>query len=124
MSARLRRARGRRYRRRSVRGINLALIVLLVAFCGFTWVVWLAAHVAVLGATAAAVACAFWAGRRHEQRTAYRPATPARGRPADQIRAVPDPADQVALLERTAGRPMDAIIASYQLIQRRYGGPR
>jgi len=66
---------------------------------------------------------AFWAGRRYEGRPrrkhiAVKPPEP----PTQPLPKVPHLADQVAELERAAGRPIEAIIASYQMIQRKYGG--
>jgi ABC-type sugar transport system substrate-binding protein len=61
----------------------------------------------------------FFAGRRYERRRrAPSQVTPGiRDKPA-----APDPADQIALLEHLAARPISAIIASYSAIQRKYGG--
>jgi hypothetical protein len=102
-----------------------AAMLILAALAVLGVVVDLAEHLAVLAPIPAAAVVAFAAGRRYERR---RP----RGRvrieqapaPTGDQAGSPDPADQLALLEQLAGRPIDAIIASYQLIQRKYGVPR
>jgi hypothetical protein len=50
------------------------------------------------------------------------PSPPQDQPPTRPLPEVPAVADQVALLEQLAGRPIGAIIASYQVIQRQYGG--
>ena len=113
----------RRSRRRR-RGVSLteALVVLAVlAVLGA--VVEVAEHLAGLGAAAAASGAAFIAGRRYERYRTRRHVAVNRAEPPTRpLPKAPAVADQVAELERLAGRPSDVIIASYQRIQRRYGG--
>jgi len=115
----------RLYRRpRRGRGMSLtAAILILGAMAVLGVVVDLAEHLAVLAPIPAAAAVAFAAGRRYERRKSGGRAAAERAPvpTGDQVGS-PDPADQLALLEQIAGRPMDAIIASYQLIQQKYGG--
>lgn len=113
------------------------LMVLLVLFAVVS-VLSLAASLArspvIILAIVAVGAGAFYAGRRYERRSRGKLPAAVQRRPPGESRAdlperstrplpkVPAVADQVAELERLAGRPIDIIIASYQTIQRRYGG--
>ena len=111
-------------RPRRGRGMSLtAAMLILAALAVVGVVVDLAEHLAVLVPIPAAIAVAFAAGRRYERR---RPRGRARieqppiGRQVD----APDPADQIAQLEQLAGRPIEAILATYQRVARYHGGPR
>lgn len=113
----------RSYRRsRHSRGMSLAAATLILAVLAVVGVVVdLAEHLAVLVPIPAVAAVAFAAGRRYERRR-------GRGRieqaPAESQVGAPDPADQLAQLEQLAGRPIEAILATYQRVARYHGGPR
>lgn len=86
----------------------------LIAAAGLA--LWVLQHAVILAAVlVAAVAGAYLAGRRHGGRRAVRPGC--------QHHVM---AQQVAELEQVAGRPIGAVIESYQHIQARYrtGGQR
>jgi hypothetical protein len=100
-----------------------AALVVLAALAVLGAVAEVAEHLAVLAVIAAVSIAAFSAGCRYERCRAQRPAAVNRAEPPTRpLSKVPAVADQVAELERLAGRPIDAIIASYRMIQRRYGG--
>jgi hypothetical protein len=117
----------RLYRRsRRGRGMSLtAAMLILAALAVVGVVVDLAEHLAVLVPIPAAVVVAFAAGRRYERRRARgrarieQPTAPT----GHEVRQ-PDPADQLAQLEQLAGRPIEAILATYQRVARYHGGPR
>ncbi len=93
-----------------------------------------AEHFGLLILTVALITGAFCAGRRYERRkprlsaNGARPWRGARNTPAattmpfSVIPAGPDPADQIRQLEQLAGRPMDAILASYRRVARYHRG--
>jgi hypothetical protein len=113
-------------RPRRGRGMSLtAAMVILAALALVGVVVDLAEHLAVIAAVIAAAALAFAAGRRYERRQRRTRArlgqAPA---PAGSQVSAPDPADQLALLEQLAGRPIDAILATYQRVALYHGGPQ
>ena len=109
-----------RSRKRGSKGMPLwlALVILAaMAAIGAAW--WLMIHLAALAGFAVILSAAFYVGRRYERRRAVGP------QPAPKARVTPAPnpaADQIAHLEQLAARPISAIIASYETIQRRYGG--
>jgi hypothetical protein len=122
----------RRSRRRGRRDIGLLIAVAVLAILvPVTAAAEVAEHLILLAAAAGIFVAAFVAGRRWERRrpgklrrSARAPAVPSQPQtvpPTWPLPAVPAVADQVAELERLAGRPIEAIIASYQVIQRRYG---
>jgi hypothetical protein len=113
----------RRSRRRR-RGVSLAAALMVLAVLAVLGaVVEVVEHLAVLGVIAAASIVAFIAGRRYQRYRTRRPVAVNRAEPPTwPLPKAPGVADQVAELERLAGRPIDVIIASYQTIQRRYGG--
>jgi hypothetical protein len=123
MSRRIRR-RGSRVRR------TFRDVILLVALCV---VVWLAGHLALLAVVVALGAGGFELGRRVERRRGVRRPRVARisraalaQAPADTrpLPVAPGAADQLAELEHVTGRPIEAVIESYRLIQSRYSGRR
>ena len=124
-----------RTRRRGRREISLVTgLVLLGALFLVGVLADVAEHVALLAAVALPVAAAFWLGRRYERRKARGGTTAPRVRQDPRkpsaattasfgaIPAAPHPGDQLAELERLSGRPIDSIISSYRVIQRKYGG--
>ena len=108
-----------RRRRRRGRGVPLwaALAVLAVMFA-IGVAVDAVEHLALLAVACGPAAAAFWAGHRWERRKS------ATARPAPRAARGPDRAAQVAELERLAARPIEAVIESYKVIQRKYGGSR
>jgi hypothetical protein len=108
-----------RRRRRRGRGMPLwaALAVLAVMFAVGV-AVDAVEHLALLAVACGPAAVAFWAGRRWERRKS------AATGPAPRPVQGPDRAAQVAELERLAARPIEAVIESYKVIQRKYGGSR
>jgi hypothetical protein len=104
-------------RRRRRRGVPLwaALAVFAVMFA-FGVAVDAVEHLALLAVACGPAVVAFWAGRRYERRRSAAP------RPAQAVPRGPDRAAQVAELERLAARPIEAVIESYKVIQRKYGG--
>jgi hypothetical protein len=108
-----------RRRRRRGRGVPLSVaLVLLALLAALVAVVDAVEHVALFAAAAGIAAGAFAAGRRWERRRA----TGKTPRGAGRVTPGPDRAGQVAELERLAGRPIEAVIASYRQIQRKYSG--
>lgn len=117
----------RRYRRsRHGHWTSLAAaMAVLAAIAIIAAVVDLAEHLAVAGAIIAVAALAFAAGRRYERAKprGRAPVTPPPA-PAAKQAASPDPAGQLEQLEQLAGRPIEAILATYQRVARYHGGPR
>jgi hypothetical protein len=116
MPTRKRRRWGSRVR---VAGLLLILAVLAAASAAY----WLVLHIAVGLGFAVLLAAAVWAGMLIERRRTPRPA-PVAAPPAAGWQPAPAPdhhGDQIRDLEDAAGRPIDAVIASYRLIQRKYG---
>ena len=109
-------------RRSSRRGMPLSVaLAILAALFAVAVAAEAVMHLALLAVALGPSAVAFWAGRRYERRQV---AQPSQITPVIRDKSASDPAAQVARLEHLASRPMSAIIASYELIQRKYGGPR
>lgn len=129
-----RRTRRRRHDVGLVRGLLLlAMLVLVVGALD------MAEHLGLLVLLLVLAAGGFGLGRRYERRRGQAAAVSPRARsaaasrkrppaattaPLAAIPARPDPADQIATLERVCGRPIEAVIESYRLIQSRYSGGR
>jgi hypothetical protein len=120
--------RSRRRSRHLVRDLGLFAALMSVAA-----VLDLAEHLGLLLLAVAVGAGAFEAGRRVERHRRGRARRQPAGRPARVRQAkgsadtrpppvVPAAADQLAELERVTGRPIEAVIESYRLIQSKYRG--
>jgi hypothetical protein len=111
--------RSRRPRRRSHLMRDLGLFAALMLVAG---VLELSEHLGLLLLAVAIGAGAFEAGRRVGRRRGVRRPRVDRTSPADTrpLPAAPAAADQIAALERVCGRPIEAVIASHEHIQRQY----
>ena len=92
----------------------LTAFAVLAALALVQGLVDLAGHLALAALVVAPAIGAFYAGRRYERR---KPQDPPRTN-----RVGPGPADQVALLEHLAARPIESIIASYERVARYHHG--
>jgi hypothetical protein len=119
---------------------EVGLVTALVLLIGVLFLVGALADVVDrLGLIILAVALGaggFAAGRRYERRKARGGTTAPRVRKDPRkpsaattasfgaLPAAPHPSDQLAELERLSGRPIEAILATYQRVARYHGGPR
>lgn len=107
-----------RSRKRGRKGIPLWPLVILAGLAVAATAFWLAVHLLILAGFVILAGGAFYMGRQYERRRTVRP------RPTIQARVVPasnPAADQIAHLEQLAARPIEAIIASYERVQQKYG---
>lgn len=111
----------RRARRSSRARTTIRDLVLLLVLCVAVGVLDIIRHYGWLILTAALIAGAFWLARRARRwHRGLKVPPAATAAPFSAIPAGPDPADQIAELERVCGRPIEAVISSYEHIQRQY----
>jgi hypothetical protein len=116
-----------RTRRGGRREISLARgLVLLAALVLGVCLVDVAEHVGLIILAVALGAGGFAAGRRYERGRRGLPAA-VQGRPAGESQVTAarhdvEAADQLAELEQLAGRPLEAILATYQRVARYHHG--